>query len=312
MNCVVIGGGGFIGSHLSESLLNQQNEVVVFDRPNAKYLNELAKQGASVITGNFLVKDIVKKALQSAEIVYHLVSTTVPKTSNENPVYDIETNLIGTINLFNIAKESGVKKIIFSSSGGTIYGIPKEIPISENHPTDPICSYGIVKLAIEKYLHMFWTLYGVDYCILRMSNAYGERQSSNGTQGIIPTIIDRGLHHQEINIWGDGTVIRDYIHVNDVVEAFLKASASLGPERIFNISSGQGHSVNEIIRMVEEDLHQPLRVIHTPGLASDVPINILDNTLARQILHWDPRINLSDGLHQTIEYMRDHFISGNS
>ncbi len=285
MNCVVIGGGGFLGSHLTEALLNLHHKVVVLDRPNTQYLDGLAKQGATIVAGDFLEPDLVKETLTNVDVVYHLASTTVPKTSNENPVYDVETNLKGAINLLIAAKDAGVKKVVFSSSGGTVYGIPKEIPITEDHSTNPICSYGIVKLAVEKYLHWFWTLYGLEYCILRMSNVYGERQPANGVQGIISTIIDKGLNHQEINIWGDGTIIRDYIHVSDVVTAFLKASTYQGQERIFNISSGQGHSIIEIINMIETLQKQPLQIVRTPGLASDVPVNILDNSRAKFYLN---------------------------
>lgn len=306
MNCVVVGGGGFIGSHLTEALLSQQDDVIVFDRPGAPYLDLLLQRGAKILLGNFLEPSDLQKALAGAETVFHLVSTTVPKSSNDDPVFDIESNLIGTINLLNVAKNVGVKKIIFISSGGTIYGIPREIPINEDHPTNPICSYGIVKLAIEKYLHLFWALYGLDYCILRASNAYGERQAPNRPQGIISTIIDKGIRHQEINIWGDGTVIRDYIHVSDIVSAFLKASTCQGQERIFNISSGQGHSITEIIHMIEDSLHLPLHIIYTPSLASDVPINILDNSRAKEFLNWAPKVSLDEGMSQTVNYMIDH------
>jgi UDP-glucose 4-epimerase len=306
MKCVVIGGGGFLGSHLAEALLNLHHKVVVLDRPKTPYLDELAKQGASIAAGDFLDPEFIKETLIDVEVVYHFASTTVPKTSNENPIYDIETNLKGAINLFNAAKDAGVKKVVYSSSGGTVYGVPKEIPINEDHSTSPICSYGIVKLAVEKYLHWFWTLYGLDYCILRMSNVYGDRQPANGVQGIIPTIIDKGLRNQEINIWGDGTIIRDYIHVSDVVTAFLKASTHQGQESIFNISSGQGHSIIEIINMIEALLKQPLQIVHTPGVASDVLVNILDNSRAKVYLNWTPQMNFGDGISRTFQYMRDH------
>ncbi len=124
---------------------------------------------------------------------------------------------------------------MIASSGGTVYGIPQDIPISEDHPTNPISSYGIIKLAIEKYTHLFWKLYGLDYCILRVSNAFGERQGANEAQGIIPNIIHNALHHQIVRIWGDGCVVRDYIHVSDVVNAFLKAGKIEGDHRVFKL-----------------------------------------------------------------------------
>ena len=214
MNCVVMGGGGFIGSHLTESLLLRYGKVTVFDKPGAPHLDLLSRKGANIILGDFLESTHVQKALISADTVFHLISTTVPKSSTDDPVFDIETNLVGTVSLLNLAKKTGVKKIVFTSSGGTVYGVPREIPISEDHPTDPISSYGIVKLTIEKYLHLLWTLYGMNYSILRISNAYGERQIANSAQGIIPTIIDKVLHDEVFTIWGDGSVIRDYVHIS--------------------------------------------------------------------------------------------------
>lgn len=306
MNCVVFGGGGFIGSHLSEALLNQNNKVTVFEKPGAPYLDLLKKKGAAIVLGNFLEPSDVKNALIGAETIYHLISTTVPKSSNDNPVFDVETNLIGTINLLKSAKNEGVKKIVIASSGGTVYGIPQVIPISEDHPTNPISSYGIIKLAIEKYTHLFWKLYGLDYCILRVSNAFGERQGANEAQGVIPNIINNALHHQIVRIWGDGSVIRDYIHVSDVVNAFLKAGKIEGDQRVFNIGSGIGFSVIDIVRTIEEFFDEPLSLVNDPGRAYDVPINILDNRLAKQVLQWEPKINLSTGIFQTLNFMRNH------
>lgn len=309
MNCVVVGGGGFIGSHLTEALLNQGDNVTVFDRLGAPYLELLSQKGATIALGNFLEPSDLQKTFAGAEVVFHLVSTTVPKSSNDDPIFDIESNLVGTINLFNAARNAGVKKIIFSSSGGTVYGIPQEIPISEDHPTDPICSYGIVKLAIEKYLHLFYVLYGLDYCILRISNAYGERQAVNGAQGIIPTLIAKSLLKKEIHVWGDGSVIRDYIHVSDIVAAFLKASKYMGDPRVFNISSGIGHSVNDIVKTLEKLTGESLELVYDPGRAYDVPVNILDNSLAKNILKWEPKRTLTNGMRQTLEYMRNSEIS---
>ncbi len=306
MNCVVLGGGGFVGSHLAEALLSLQHKVVVMDRPNVPYLQELSRKGASVVTGDFLTETFNKENFNGVDVVYHFASTTVPKTSNEDPLYDIETNLIGSVKLFHAAREAGVKKIVYSSSGGTVYGVPKEIPITEDHSTNPICSYGIVKLAIEKYLHWFWTLFGLDYCILRVSNVYGERQPVNGVQGVIPVIIDKALRCQEINIWGDGTIIRDYIHIGDVVSAFIKAGTYQGDERVFNISSGQGHSILMILDLMEKLFEQPLQIIHTPAIVSDVRVNILDNSRARNQLGWSPQVKFEEGISRTIQYMKDH------
>ncbi len=300
-----MGGGGFIGSHLTEALLNQQNNVTIFDRQDAPYLGLLEHKGAKIVFGDFSDPTAVEKSLTGVHAVFHLISTTVPKSSIDDPIFDIETNLIWTINFLNSAKNIGVKKVIFASSGGTVYGIPREIPISEDHPTEPISSYGIVKLAIEKYLRLFWKVYGLDYCILRVSNAYGERQVVTGAQGVVPTLIDKVLRNQKITIWGDGSVIRDYIHISDIVSAFLKANEHNGEPRIFNIGSGVGNSVNDIVHTLERFMAEPLDIIFEPARPYDVPINILDNSRAKRILNWEPKISITEGMRRTLEYMRE-------
>ena len=157
--------------------------------------------------------DDIGRAVSGSDVVYHLASTTVPKTSNDDPPYDVETNILGTLRLLEVAWKKQVKKIIFPSSGGTVYGIPQEIPIKEDHPTEPISSYGICKLTIEKYLNLYWKLHGLDYCILRISNAFGERQPVTETQGAISAFLDGAINHRELVVWGDGSIMpRLYIH----------------------------------------------------------------------------------------------------
>jgi UDP-glucose 4-epimerase len=306
MKAVIIGGGGFLGSHLAEALLANGQDVWIFDQPGARYLEYSNQRGAKIITGNFLDPTAVGEAILACDVVYHLVSTTVPQTSNENPRFDIETNLIGTLQLLELMHQANVKKIIFSSSGGTVYGIPQEIPIKESHPTDPISSYGIVKLAIEKYIHLYWTLYGMDYCILRISNAYGARQPITPTQGAIAAFLGKAAQKEEITIWGDGTVLRDYIYASDIANAFLQASLYQGELRVFNIGSGHGHSLKDIIGAIENITQIPLQVKYLPGRRFDVPVNILDITRAKSHLHWEPKVRLEEGVLSAFEWMQKY------
>ena len=296
MRCVVIGGGGFIGSNLSDALLVQGHDVTIFDRGISRDLDSLRQKGAILSIGDFFNPEDVQRALVNQDVVFHLLSTTVPQTSNDDPAYDVETNVIGTIQLLELAKKAKIKKIIFTSSGGTVYGIPQEIPIKENHPTDPTCSYGITKLVIEKYLHLYWVLYGLDYCVLRIANAYGERQRSKTTQGVIPVFLERALQNKEISVWGDGSIIRDYIYVSDLSNAFLKVLAYSGENKVFNISSGQGHSLTDVIHVIESVTKRPLQVKYTDGRVFDVPVSVLDISLAKTYLNWTPTINLFEGV----------------
>lgn len=303
MKCVVFGGGGFLGSHLVESLLRSDHDVQVFDQPRARYLEYSSQLGANIVTGNFLNADDVGKAIADCDVVYHLVSATVPQTSNENPCYDVETNLIGTLQLLEKMRSANVKKIIFASSGGTVYGIPQEIPVKESHSTDPISSYGITKLAIEKYLHLYGTLHGLDYCILRIANAYGVRQPITQTQGAIAAFLGKAASKEEIIVWGDGSIVRDYVYASDIANAFVQACSYKGELKVFNIGSGHGHSLNDIIGAVENTAGFSLQVKYMPGRSFDVPTNLLDISRAKMFLNWQPQVGLLEGISRAYEWV---------
>lgn len=303
MRCIVIGGGGFIGSHLCETLLMESHEVTVFDTERAPNLERLRQRGAVISMGDFFNPEDLRRSLENQDAIFHLFSTTVPQTSNDDPAHDVETNVIGTLRLLEEAKRARIKKVILASSGGTVYGIPQEIPINESHPTDPTCSYGITKLTIEKYLHLYWTLYGLDYCILRISNAYGERQRPTATQGVIPVFLKRALQDDELMVWGDGSVMRDYIFVTDIANAFLKALTFSGEMKVFNIGSGQGHSLRDVIHIIEKVTGRTMKVKYTEGRSFDVPISVLDISRAKNYLNWTPTISLFEGIARTYAWL---------
>jgi UDP-glucose 4-epimerase len=293
-----------MGSHLCEALLVSGHEVRVLDRPDSRYLDHAKRCGANLVAGDFLNPDDIRRAISNCDVVYHLVSTTLPQTSNDNPGYDVETNVLGTLRMLDEARKGHVKKIVFASSGGTVYGVPQKIPIKENHPTEPICSYGVCKLAIEKYLHLYGTLYALDYCILRIANAYGEKQPVNETQGVIPAFLHKALRHEELIVWGDGSVMRDYTYIGDITTAFIKASNYRGKLKIFNIGTGQGHSLIHIISIIEQIIKRPLPVRYMPGRLFDIPVNILDTSRAKSHLDWQPAVGLIEGISRTFEWMK--------
>src|SRR5688572_3044196 len=304
-SCLVLGGAGFIGSHLAEALAQEGHRVKLFDRPHVDRLPLFARQhGFEVFTGDFLNPQALAPALRGTEVVYHLVSTTLPKTSNDNPLYDIESNVLGSLRLLALCREHGVRKVVFVSSGGTVYGLPRAVPLDESHPTEPICSYGIHKLAVEKYLHLAHRLHGLDYCILRPANLYGPRQRLDIAQGAVGVFLDRALRDQPIQIWGDGSVVRDYVYVSDAVEAIVKTAGFEGEPRIFNLGSGVGASLNQLIGEIRNLLGRPVRVEYTEARAVDVPVSVLDCTLARRHLGWSARTSLSEGLQRTCEWLR--------
>jgi UDP-glucose 4-epimerase len=304
-SCLVLGGAGFIGSHLAEALAQEGHRVKVFDRPHVDRLPLFPRQkGFEIHTGDFLNPQALTPALRGTEVVFHLVSTTLPKNSNDNPLYDIETNLLGSLRLIALCREHGVRKLVFVSSGGTVYGVPRSVPIAEHHPTEPISSYGIHKLAVEKYLYLAHRLHGLEYCILRPANLYGPRQRLDIAQGAVAVFLDRALRERPIQIWGDGSVVRDYVYVADAVDAILKAARFQGEPRVFNIGSGIGVSLNQLVGEIEKLLGRAIEVEHAEGRAVDVPVNVLDCTLARHHLGWRAATPLSEGLRKTCEWLR--------
>jgi UDP-glucose 4-epimerase len=186
-----------------------------------------------------------------------------------------------------------------------VYGVPEVVPIRETAPTRPICSYGIHKLAIEQYLHLYQALHGLEYCILRMANPFGERQRPDGSQGAIAVFLDKALRGEEIVVWGDGTVVRDYVYVQDVARAFCLAAEHTAPAGIFNIGSGEGRSLQQVLGAVEELLGRPVRRRYVAGRPFDVPVNVLDPTLAARLLGWSPQVSFAEGLRRTFNHLRD-------
>ena len=201
---------------------------------------------------------------------------------------------------------SGSGKIGCASSGGTVYRNPAKYPRSARFPppTEPTCSYGICKFAIEKYLQLYHHLHGLDYCVLRLSNPFGERQRISTAQGAVSVFLYKALNDEMIEIWGDGTVVRDYFHVSDAATAFLKAAKYEGEPRIFNIGSGMGRSLNEILATIESILGRQVARTYLPGRPFDVPVNVLDITKARDTLGWQPMTCFEAGVARTLAWMR--------
>jgi len=305
MKAVVIGGNGFIGTHLSEFLVRDGVKVRVFDRYPSQFSQP--KKEVEYVIGDLGNHGALAEIVADVDWVFHLAYTTLPKTSNDDPVYDIRSNLIDTVQLLQSCKEANVKKVIFVSSGGTIYGVPQTVPILETHPTDPICSYGITKLAIEKYLQLYFHLHGLDYAVARISNPYGEGQNPNAKQGAIGVFLGRVARSEAIEIWGNGEVVRDYLHIDDAAEALIKAAqykAAADEPRIFNVGSGVGHSLNEIIGEIKKVVDREVIVQYKPARSLDVQANVLDNKLAQSCLNWTPTIDLNTGISRAWSWIK--------
>lgn len=304
MKIILFGGGGFIGSTIADRLLRDGHELRIFERPRIEpYRKFKANEQVEWVVGDLQSTHDVSEAIDGTEVVLHLVSTTLPKNSNDDPIYDVQSNLVATLQMLNAMVVQKIPKIVFISSGGTVYGTPRYLPIDEKHPTDPLVSYGITKLAIEKYLYMFERMHGIKSVSLRVANPYGERQRIETAQGAVGVFLHHAIKGMPIDIWGDGSVTRDYIHVSDVAEAFVRAVDYSGPQSVFNISSGTGTSLNELIGMMEGTLGKPIKRHYLPGRPFDVPVSVLSNDLARQELGWAPVIGIREGLARTAQWM---------
>ncbi|MBK9622792.1 MAG: NAD-dependent epimerase/dehydratase family protein [Candidatus Obscuribacter sp.] len=300
MRTLVIGGNGFIGTNLVDHLLASGHQVRVFDRYPNRFRGNTA--GVEYLSGDIGNQGEMEEAVRGMEWVFHLAYTTLPQTSNDDPLYDIHSNIAGTVQLVTECVKAKVKKFVFISSGGTVYGVPKEELIVEDHPTDPICSYGISKLSIEKYLHLFHKLKGLEYVVARISNPYGEFQNPDAKQGAIGVFLGNVARHQPITIWGDGEVVRDYIYIGDTVKALLRAAEYAPGEdspRIFNVGYGEGHTLNEIVEVIREVVGPHVEVHHTGARPVDVPVNVLDIKRASEHLSWRPEVTLKEGVQKS-------------
>ncbi|NVO01009.1 MAG: NAD-dependent epimerase/dehydratase family protein [Geobacteraceae bacterium] len=298
----MLGGNGFIGSHLVDKLLAEGHAVRVFDKYPERYRAPLKQ--VDYRYGDFGNRGLLAEALQGIDLVFHLINTSLPKTSNDDPAYDVQSNVIETLFMLEKCVELGVKKVVFISSGGTVYGRPTALPVSENAPTEPECSYGITKLMIEKYLALYHQLHGLDYVVVRPSNPYGSRQNPNGIQGAIPVFLGKVASGEPIEIWGDGTVVRDYLFIDDLVDGMYRAAFDKPKDRIFNLGSGAGLSLNQIVATIRSVTGVNVNVDYKPGRTFDVPAIFLDTTRAGEQLGWQPGCSLHDGVHSTWEFIK--------
>jgi len=306
LGCLVLGGSGFIGRNLCRALVTNGATVrsLALDAPPADVDAPEWAGRIEWICGDFSDAHVVRNSLRNIDVVFHLISTTLPATSNQDVQFDLCSNVVPTLQMLEAVRNSGVQKVIFISSGGTVYGIPKHVPIAEDDPTHPICAYGIHKLAIEKYLDLFHYLWDVNYGVLRLSNPYGEWQPTDRPQGVIANFVHKAIHGQPLEVWGDGTVVRDYVYIGDVMDACLLLIDHRGPSRIFNIGTGKGHSLLELISMLEETIGKPIDVRFREGRNADVPVNVLDVSRAASDLRWHPTMDLESGVRLMVELAR--------
>ena len=296
MRALVIGGNGFIGSHLVERLRADGHHVAVIDPGSARA--DVDWSDVRYVQAPYTDRSALDAALSDRDTVFHLASTTVPSTSNDDTAHDVATNLIATLGLLDAMRAKRLRRIVFLSSGGTVYGNPERLPIPESHPLRPISSYGIVKVAIEQYLQMYRHLGELDPLVLRPSNPYGPRQSGSRLQGFVAAALASARDDAPLGIWGDGSVVRDFIYIDDAVDAVVRA-VDAGCTGVYNLGSGHGHALVDVCAAVERATGRRLDVRHLPARGFDVAEVVLDNSRLRSETGWRPARSLDEGISAT-------------
>jgi UDP-glucose 4-epimerase len=301
--CLVAGGSGFLGQNLVNRLLEKGYQVRVLSRRSQDAVDWAVDLGSRLDwqVGDFNQTAVLERALEGCTWVFHLVSSALPARPSSDAERFIAFDIGSSAVMLELCRQIGVRKVIFFSSGGTVYGVPKTIPIKEHQHCDPINSYGIQKLAIEKYMRLYSYLYGLETVSLRIANPYGPGQRGIGSQGFIGVACNAILSGLEIRIWGDGTVTRDYVHVDDVTCAAVLALERDVSEMEINIGSGVGTNLQEVLLELEQATGRTAKVDYMPGRPFDVLANVLDISKAKNVLGWEPQIGLRQGIEQLVK-----------
>jgi UDP-glucose 4-epimerase len=301
---LITGGSGFIGSHLVDRLIREGFEITVVDNLSAGDKEHLDSRAS------FHQLDICDPALKEVleaerpDIVFHTAAQASVAKSVADPKTDATINVLGTLNLLSICSNLGIKRFIYSSTGGALYGNPEEIPCPEIHPIRPVSPYGASKYAAEVYIRAFAESSGLKYTILRYSNVYGPRQSPFGAAGVIAIFAQRMLTNKKVTIFGNGDQKRDFVYISDVVEANLKAVEQKENEE-YNIGVGEATSLNTIVSLLAKSTGYTLAPTHEAAREGDVFKIALDNKKAKRLLGWSPKVDLSDGIDLTVDYFKN-------
>jgi UDP-glucose 4-epimerase len=304
MKVLVTGGAGFIGSHLVDRLVQEGHEVIIVDNlatGKRRNINRAAR---------FYKLDIQSWRLERVfrnerpNVVMHLAAQMDVRKSVEDPMFDAQVNILGTLNVLQQAVRHGVRKVVFSSSGGAIYGEQETCPAPESHLTQPLSPYGLSKLCGEQYLSYFQRVSGLQVVSLRYANVYGPRQDPEGEAGVVAIFIQKLLNNEQAVINGNGRQTRDFVFVEDVVDANL---GMMGQETkgTYNVGTGTETSVNDLFRMLIQLTGSTCKEVHGPAKKGEQARSVIDSTKIRQELSWEPKTDLNEGLRKTVDYFRE-------
>lgn len=303
--CLVLGANGFIGKSLVKELLNDGHFVRCFDRYKSEESPVNISENTEIFPGDFLNRAVVDEALADIEYVFHFISTTTPVVSENEPLIDIETNILMSVELFSLCVKNKVKKIIFASTGGAIYGnTASSEAINESTVPRPVSPYAIGKLTIENYLRYFKRKHGLDYMVTRISNPYGPGQNLLSGQGVIPIFLSRLLQDEPITVYGDGSMIRDYLYIDDVAKMISGSFEKDSKAHTYNIASGTGHSVNDIVKTAENVTGKKFKIEHKDTPPTFVHHVVLDPTKFTSEYGIEATTTLEEGMQLTWQTLK--------
>jgi UDP-glucose 4-epimerase len=305
--CLVIGGDGFIGSHIVDDLLDRGFEVRVFDRFHKGRIKNLKhlKGKIEFYKGNFLNKWHLSRALKGVDYVFHFVSLSTPASTAHDPMAEIRLNLEGTLQLLDLCVKYGVKKVVYPSSGGAVYGNALEEIASETTQPRPVSPYAVTKLTVEEYLHFYKRQHDLDFVIYRIANPYGERQDPNGIQGAIPIFMKHMIKGETLDIYGN--TVRDYIYVKDATRFIAESFDQPHKNTTYNVGTGKGVSLFELVLMLAKTTETTPKIKRLERRPFDVQKIVLDIDRAKEEFGFYPETSLEVGLEKTYAYLREKY-----
>jgi UDP-glucose 4-epimerase len=312
MHALVTGGAGFIGSTLTDRLLADGHVVTVLDDFSSGSRDNLVDAGAEhgdrlrIIEADIrdaAVTELVREA--APEVLFHLAAQADVRVSVARPAFDAEVNVVGSLNVIEGARQGGARKVVFASSGGTIYGDPDPaaLPVDESHPLQPVSPYGVAKMVVSQYLEAFRVLHGLDYTSLALANVYGPRQDPHGEAGVVAIFAGRLLGDQPCTVFGTGEQTRDFVFVDDVVDAFARA-ADRAPGELMNIGTGEETSVNRLYEAMARAAGVGAEAEIAAARVGELDRSSLDRSKATELLGWVPQVDLDQGVSRVLDWFR--------
>ena len=304
---LVTGGAGFIGSNLVKKLISDKNEVVVIDDLSSGFISNISSiDGVKYINGDIRNRKQVNDAIKGVEVVFHLAASVGNKRSIDFPLIDSQINVLGTLNILEECVKEGVRKIVTSSSAG-IFGELKTIPIKEDHPIDPDSPYGCSKLCEEKLCLSYSKLYDLEAVCLRYFNVFGPNQRFDAYGNVIPIFVYKMLHNEPIIVYGDGNQTRDFVHVNDVVQANINSANSIGVSEAFNIASGDRISINDLIKLITKNYKKEVKIEYANKRPGDVMHSLADISFARDEINYNPSVDFEKGIYDYVNWAKKFY-----